>query len=877
MAILWTIPGFAQDSLQIVTLSPPQYDLDVPASSNIIVTFNADINETTINENTFVVNGAMTGRTPGMVSYNDIQKTATFYPSADFAVGEVVLVSLSSAIMSLDGANLENGFTWSFTIGVSNESPGTFFLDSIYRLGGSYPVSVQAVNINGDAYLDIVLVCQYADSIKYFLNNGEGKFTEQHGFWIGLNPVSVFPADLDGDNNIDLAVANVESDNLVVLLNDGMSGFIRDTSYITGDGAHFVCGGDFDADTDIDLAVINSLSNNIAILSNDGSGAFVISSTFATDIDPQSICAADLDNDGDIDLANSNNGSGTITVYHNEGGGTFSTPSTYPIGNSPRIIMAADLDGDGDADLACANNHFDYNSISILKNNGDGTFADHIEYNAGSHPFCVSGGDLDGDGDIDLLTGSWGTNGLQIHFNDGSGVFDSTIGIRNGGYNSIFAADLTGTGTLDLAVTYVNALHNLSIFYNREYRCVDSDEDGFGDPGYPDNECELDNCPYAYNPSQEDFDSDGMGDSCDTDYDGDDVDNSIDNCLFLFNPDQADSNGDGIGDACDYDLDWDGVPNEEDNCVLEYNPDQTDLDKNNQGDSCDVDMDGDGLTNDIDNCVYNFNPDQADSNSDGTGDVCDMPMQVGMRVAEFDQTAIVDTLYVGGEYEFQILIENEPFVSMLLYFRIWSDDGTVWSWISRAGGNMYFYDGIAAVTDVEGSRIYPMNDVFEDRAEVKEYSFDGISPDTLNINGVSWFGLGMPPGRLEHVLSIHFTVSHITDPDGVGTICIDTVYSPPFERVWFETHYPTPSLIPNILIPEGGLCLPVTYVCGDANSDAETNIGDAVFIINYVFNNGDAPAQPQAADANCDGDINVGDAVYLIAYVFKGGPEPCCP
>ncbi len=35
----------------------------------------------------------------------------------------------------------------------------------------------------------------------------------------------------------------------------------------------------------------------------------------------------------------------------------------------------------------------------------------------------------------------------------------------------------------------------------------------------------------------------------------------------------------------------------------------------------------------------------------------------------------------------------------------------------------------------------------------------------------------------------------------------------------------------------------------------------------------------RCGDANGDGDINVGDAVYLINYVFKGGPEPdttCC-
>jgi hypothetical protein len=63
---------------------------------------------------------------------------------------------------------------------------------------------------------------------------------------------------------------------------------------------------------------------------------------------------------------------------------------------------------------------------------------------------------------------------------------------------------------------------------------------------------------------------------------------------------------------------------------------------------------------------------------------------------------------------------------------------------------------------------------------------------------------------------------------------------------------------------------------GDANNDLTVNVGDAVYVISYVFKGG-APPQPYATcsgDANGDCACNVGDAVYIISYVFKGGAAP---
>lgn len=79
---------------------------------------------------------------------------------------------------------------------------------------------------------------------------------------------------------------------------------------------------------------------------------------------------------------------------------------------------------------------------------------------------------------------------------------------------------------------------------------------------------------------------------------------------------------------------------------------------------------------------------------------------------------------------------------------------------------------------------------------------------------------------------------------------------------------------------ENGIGDVCDYVCGDGNGDGQINVGDAVFLIAYVFKGGPGPDPVCSGNTNGDGDTNVGDAVYLIAYVFKGGPAPsipCCP
>ena len=71
------------------------------------------------------------------------------------------------------------------------------------------------------------------------------------------------------------------------------------------------------------------------------------------------------------------------------------------------------------------------------------------------------------------------------------------------------------------------------------------------------------------------------------------------------------------------------------------------------------------------------------------------------------------------------------------------------------------------------------------------------------------------------------------------------------------------------------------YCCvinGDFNDDADLSGMDAVFFVNYLWNEGPQPPCMDAADANGDESIGGMDVVYLVNYLWNEGPAPVlCP
>jgi immune inhibitor A len=66
----------------------------------------------------------------------------------------------------------------------------------------------------------------------------------------------------------------------------------------------------------------------------------------------------------------------------------------------------------------------------------------------------------------------------------------------------------------------------------------------------------------------------------------------------------------------------------------------------------------------------------------------------------------------------------------------------------------------------------------------------------------------------------------------------------------------------------------INYLPGDVNADKVVDVGDVVYLINYLFKGGPMPNPMAAGDVNRDCVVDVGDVVYMINYLFKHGDTP---
>ena len=60
------------------------------------------------------------------------------------------------------------------------------------------------------------------------------------------------------------------------------------------------------------------------------------------------------------------------------------------------------------------------------------------------------------------------------------------------------------------------------------------------------------------------------------------------------------------------------------------------------------------------------------------------------------------------------------------------------------------------------------------------------------------------------------------------------------------------------------------FLRGDSNDDGSVDVSDAVAVLGYLFQGGNAPYCADAADANDDGSVDIGDSIVILRSLFQG-------
>jgi len=209
-------------------------------------------------------------------------------------------------------------------------------------------------------------------------------------------------------------------------------------------------------------------------------------------------------------------------------------------------------------------------------------------------------------------------------------------------------------------------------------------------------------------------------------------------------------------------------------------------------------------------------------------------------------------------------------------------DSSGWSvGIVLADNTMYVWTA-EATDSYESSDIMEFESFWVNATEQFPTAFDLIRPPDTGWSQVYEFPTifqwqaSSDPDPLD---SVYYRLKIATDSNFTFTATYDSLYQPTHavpsleygRQYWWKV-----SAIDTKgnTTPSNGVADFMTWILGDANADFTVNIGDGVFLINYIFKGGAAPYPLKAGDTNADCAVNIGDAVYLIEYIFKSGPPP---
>ncbi len=401
-------------------------------NSQIIVSFDREIDPTTLGPDDLQVFGRWTGVIEGEQSLSGDGQSLVFDTSTTLSAGEWLTATLpAGALAAMDGSSLTRGYSWSQWI--ASESADFEFeqIDQISVREAGSPDQIQtygayAGDLNGDGWSDFVVPNEISNDLRIFLNDGAGNYSDFTTVPIeGANrPSTNEGADLDGDGDIDFVVGSAWGTMVHVFMGDGEGNLTQTQNLVAGTRVRGVCLLDFENDGDADIFATAYVNNRVATFTNDGNGTFSEATTFDVGSGEWSCASVDLNEDGFTDIVVGTRIGGEIVSLLSNGDGTFTEYQSITTSGDPWMLAAGDMNGDGHGDVVSVN--ATEKTMSVTLGDGLGGFAEPVAYSVEEEgdgfPLAVDVGDLDGDGDLDVVTADFNTRLYLIFENLGDGT-----------------------------------------------------------------------------------------------------------------------------------------------------------------------------------------------------------------------------------------------------------------------------------------------------------------------------------------------------------------------------------------------------------------------------------------------------------------------
>ncbi|MEQ9376203.1 MAG: LamG-like jellyroll fold domain-containing protein [Imperialibacter sp.] len=448
----WVVSGALIPPFAVTEATPAPNAIGVPLASTINFTFSDPVDGVTWNPGNVYVRGDQTGLLP--VSFSGGGSTSlTIDPLIDFQPGEIIRVTLTTAVASTSGRPLWRPYTFEFRAASANgpETPDFFAdLPENHVTTSQLAETVFAVDIDSDGDMDIVAGMQ-ADQISWFENDGSQGFTE-HIVDNVVGILDVGAADINSDGSVDLFAQGDGSLNWFE--NDGSEGFtIHEVDDLGGSNSLGQSQAvDLDGDGDMDFVVAYTDFDEVAWYENDGAENFTKIVIDNVALEAYTVWPVDVNSDGLMDVV-ATHSENIIAIYNNDGYQNFSKEAIYVPWTASHVGVAgyaADFDGDLDVDLIFSNSG-GFDDV-WLENDGSGAFTqNNFPGLTGGDTYLMV--DLDGDGDMDDIVAT-AADGIYWDENDGGQNFTSHEIALIQDWVDIFPVDMDNDGDLDVVATF---------------------------------------------------------------------------------------------------------------------------------------------------------------------------------------------------------------------------------------------------------------------------------------------------------------------------------------------------------------------------------------------------------------------------------------